>query len=90
MINSKNILAFIGARGGSKGLKNKNIIDFGGKPLIQWTIEAAKDSQYIDRTIVSTDSEDITSVASQCGADVPFLRPAQLAEDESLIDLIDS
>ncbi|HLF18638.1 MAG TPA: acylneuraminate cytidylyltransferase family protein [Candidatus Omnitrophota bacterium] len=86
MFNKKNILAFIGARAGSKGLKNKNLADLGGKSLIRWTIEAAKGSQYIDRTIVSTDSEAIAAIARQGGADVPFLRPAQLAQDESLIE----
>lgn len=83
MINGKKILALIPARGGSKGIKNKNIIDLCGKPLISYTIAAAKESRYIDSVIVSTDSEKIAEVAISCGADVPFLRPAALALDTS-------
>lgn len=83
MINGKRILALIPARGGSKGIKNKNIIDLCGKPLISYTIEAAKESRYIDSVIVSTDSEKIAEVAISCGADVPFLRPAAFALDTS-------
>lgn len=86
MYKGKKILAFIGARGGSKGLKNKNIIDFAGGPLIVWSIEAARDSKYVDRTIVSTDSEEIAKVSRQAGADVPFLRPARIAQDDSKIE----
>lgn len=83
MINGKRILALIPARGGSKGIKNKNIIDLCGKPLISYTIAAAKESRYIDSVIVSTDSEKIAEVAVSCGASVPFLRPAALALDTS-------
>ena len=86
MFHSKTFLAFIGARGGSKGLKNKNIIGFAGKPLIHWTIQAALKSRYIDRTIVSTDSQRIANVARQGGAEVPFLRPGTLARDTSPIE----
>lgn len=73
----------IPARGGSKGIKNKNIIDLCGKPLISYTIAAAKKSRYIDSVIVSTDSEKIAEIAVSCGANVPFLRPAALALDTS-------
>lgn len=83
MINGKRILALIPARGGSKGIKNKNIIDLCGKPLISYTIDAAKASKYIDSVIVSTDSEKIAEVAVSCGAGVPFMRPAALALDTS-------
>lgn len=83
MINGKRILALIPARGGSKGIKNKNIIELCGKPLISYTIAAAKESSYIDSVIVSTDSEKIAEVAIACGACVPFLRPAELALDTS-------
>lgn len=83
MINGKRILALIPARGGSKGIKNKNIIDLCGKPLIAYTIAAAKESRYIDSVIVSTDSEKIAETAVSCGAGVPFLRPAALASDAS-------
>ena len=83
MINKKRILALIPARGGSKGIKNKNIIDLCGKPLISYTIAAAKESRYVDSVIVSTDSEKIAEIAVFYGADVPFLRPATLALDTS-------
>ncbi|MBN1870844.1 MAG: acylneuraminate cytidylyltransferase family protein [Candidatus Omnitrophica bacterium] len=86
MFKSKKILSFIGARAGSKGLKNKNIIDLAGKPLVGWTIDASLGSKYIDRTIVSTDGEEIARFAKASGADVPFLRPKELADDESLLD----
>lgn len=81
MYQEKRILALIPARGGSKGIKNKNIIDLCDKPLIAYTIEAAKNSQYIDEIIVSTDSEMIADVARNYGASVPFMRPEYLATD---------
>lgn len=83
MIDNHKVLAVIPARGGSKGIPKKNIKLFAGKPLIAYTIRAAKISNYIDKVIVSTDSEEIASVSRQWGADVPFLRPAYLAEDTS-------
>ena len=83
MYNKKRILAIIPARGGSKGIKDKNIIDLCGKPLISYTIEAAKKSKYIDDTVVSTDSEKIAAVARECGAEIPFMRPAELASDKA-------
>ena len=85
MINGKTIIAVIPARGGSKGLPGKNTLPLGGKPLIAWTIESAKNSKYIDRIIVSTDSNEIAHISKEYGADVPFMRPAQLATDESPI-----
>lgn len=75
----KNILALIPARGGSQRIKEKNIQLLGGRPLIAYTIEAALKSRYLDRVIVSTDSEAIAEVARQCGADVPFLRPSGIS-----------
>ncbi|MEK9195421.1 MAG: acylneuraminate cytidylyltransferase family protein, partial [Patescibacteria group bacterium] len=75
------ILALIPARGGSKGIPKKNIKLLGGKPLIVWSIEVAKQSRYIDRIIVSTDNEEIAEVARSAGAEVPFLRPAEIAQD---------
>ena len=81
MYKGKKILAVITARGGSKRLPNKNILDLGGKPLIAWTIDAAKKSKYIDRVIVSTDSEKIAKVSKQFGAEVPFIRPVFLSND---------
>lgn len=83
MINGKSILAIIPARGGSKGIPNKNIKMLCGKPLVTWTIEAAKKSVHLDRIIVSTDSEEIADVAKEYGAEVPFLRPAELSTDET-------
>ena len=76
-------LAIIPAREGSKGILNKNIIELNGKPLIAWTIIAAKQSQKVDRIIVSTDSQQIAKVALEYGAEVPFIRPKELAQDDS-------
>jgi N-acylneuraminate cytidylyltransferase/CMP-N,N'-diacetyllegionaminic acid synthase len=76
-------LALICARGGSKGIPNKNIRKFHGKPLLGWTVEAARHSGEIDRVIVSTDSPKIAEVASKYGAEVPDLRPSHLVQDDS-------
>lgn len=83
MYKHNTILAVIPARGGSKGVPNKNIKDLCGKPLIAYTIEQARKSQYIDRTIVSTDSLEIADIAERFGAEVPFMRPEELATDKS-------
>ncbi len=83
MFNQEKILAIIPARGGSKGVLRKNIKPAGGRPLIAWIIEAAKKSRYIDRLILSSDDSDIISVAQQYGCDVPFVRPSDLARDNS-------
>lgn len=83
MLNKMGILAIICARGGSKGVPNKNIRLLNGKPLIAYTIECAKKYTKFDRIIVSTDSPKIAEVAKQYGADVPFLRPKELATDTS-------
>lgn len=77
------IFALIPARGGSKGIPRKNIKSIAGKPLIGWTIEAALRSQLLDEVIVSTEDEEIAAVARQWGAQVPFLRPAELAQDDT-------
>ncbi|MEH6456399.1 MAG: acylneuraminate cytidylyltransferase family protein [Cocleimonas sp.] len=77
------ILAIIPARGGSKRLPGKNIKVLNGKPLIQWTIEAALNVDLISKVMVSTDSQDIANIALQLGAEVPFLRPDDLATDTS-------
>lgn len=76
-------LALIPARGGSKGLPKKNIMPIAGKPLIAWTIEQAMESKHVDRVVVSTDNVEIKEVARNCGADVPFMRPPELATDEA-------
>jgi CMP-N-acetylneuraminic acid synthetase len=78
-----NVTAFIFARGGSKGVPGKNIRRLGGKPLIAWSIEQALAVRRIERVLVSTDSEEIAAVAREYGAEVPFLRPAELARDDS-------
>ena len=75
-------VGFIFARGGSKGLPGKNIRPFGGKPLIAWAIEHALAVKRIDRVIVSTDSKEIAEVAHEYGAEVPFMRPVELARDD--------
>lgn len=81
MIKGTSVLAIIPARGGSKGVPRKNIRDVAGKPLIAWTIEEAKKSKYIDRLILSSEDPEIIEVAKKWGCDVPFVRPAELAED---------
>lgn len=73
-------IAVIPARGGSKRIPKKNIIDFCGKPMITWTIEAALHSGCFDRVIVSTDSEEIAKISTQCGCPVPFLRKTAMDE----------
>jgi CMP-N-acetylneuraminic acid synthetase len=78
-----NIVGFIFARGGSKGLPGKNVRMLSGKPLIAWSIEQAKAVRQIRRVIVSTDSEEIAAVAQEYGAEVPFMRPTELANDDS-------
>ena len=77
------IIAIIPARGGSKGIPGKNIKPLSGKPLIVWTIEAAQGSKHVTRTIVSTDDEKIAEVARSLGVEVPFIRPADIAQDLS-------
>ena len=74
-------MAIIPARAGSKGLLGKNIKPLCGKPLIAWSIEAGLSSQYIDEVMVTTDGEDIASIAKKFGASIPFLRPPELASD---------
>jgi CMP-N-acetylneuraminic acid synthetase len=78
-----NVVAFIFARGGSKGLPDKNIRPLLGKPLIAWSIEQARAVKCVNRVIVSTDSDEIAAVARQFGAEVPFIRPAELASDDA-------
>ena len=77
------VIAFIFARGGSKGLPGKNVRPLAGKPLIAWSIEHAQSVKRIERVIVSTDSQEIADVALQFGAEVPFMRPEELSRDAS-------
>lgn len=76
-------LAVIPARGGSKRIPRKNIREFCGKPIIAWSIQAALESGCFDRVVVSTDDEEIASVAVACGAEAPFLRPGELSDDHT-------
>jgi CMP-N-acetylneuraminic acid synthetase len=76
-----NIIATICARGGSKGIKNKNIRTLHGKPLIAYTIETAKESKLFSTIVLSTDSENILKIGKDFGVEAPFLRPAELAND---------
>ncbi len=85
MINSKRVLAVVTARGGSKGLPRKNILPLGGKPLIAWTLEAARDALYVDRTVVSTDDDEIAAVAAALGAEI-IRRPSDLAVDAAPVE----
>ena len=83
------ILGIIPARGGSKGVPGKNIKQLAGKPLIYYTIEASRRAGLITATVVSTDSEEIAAIAKSYGAEVPFLRPAELADDTaSSVDVV--
>ena len=83
MIGSDRVLGLITARGGSKGLPRKNVRPLQGKPLIAWTIEAARKSSFIDRLVLSSDDAEIIDVAKAWGCDVPFVRPAVLATDSA-------
>lgn len=84
MIKQKKVLALIPARGGSKSIPKKNIVELYGKPLISWSIEAAINTPEIDKVIVSTDSNEIAQVALEYGAEIQ-IRPAELADDSSLV-----
>lgn len=81
MIGARRVLAVVPARGGSKGLPGKHLLEVRGRPLIAWTIDAAHGAQSIDRTVLSSDDDAIMATASRLGCDVPFRRPAELAND---------
>lgn len=83
MIGEKSVLGLIMARGGSKGLPRKNLRQFGGKPMIAWTVEAGKQSQCIDRLILSSEDEEIIETVRPLDCEIPFVRPENLATDES-------
>ncbi len=83
MIDGKSVLAVIIARGGSKGVPRKNVLDVGGKPLIAWSVLAAHRSAYIDRTVLSTEDAEIIEVARSFGCEAPFVRDGALATDEA-------
>ena len=83
MGDGEGVLAVVGARAGSKGLADKNVLPLGGHPLLAWAVAAARRSRRVDRVVVSTDSERYAEVARRYGAEVPGLRPADLAADDS-------
>jgi CMP-N,N'-diacetyllegionaminic acid synthase len=82
-MNQYNILGIIPARGGSKGIPKKNIAQINGKPLIEYTIEAARKSKFISEIVVSTEDPEIADLCSDLGCKVPFLRPIELATDSA-------
>ncbi len=89
MIGGKRVVGIVPARGGSVGIPRKNVKLFGGKPLIAWSIEVARQSRHLDCVIVSTDDEEIARVARGYGADTPFMRPPDLATDTATaIDVV--
>lgn len=83
MISTNSILGVVIARGGSKQVPHKNLRELGGKPLLAWTLEAADQSIYLDRTVVSSEDAEIRRVAKEWGGDVPFARPEELAADDT-------
>lgn len=85
MIKNKKIICLIIARAGSRGLKNKNILPLGGKPLVYWTIQSAKKSKYIDHIMISTDSKKIIQIAKKNNIDIPFIRPRSLSQSHSSV-----
>ena len=89
MIGGRSVLCLVPARGGSKGLPGKNLLNLGGMPLVAWPIRAALDSRHVDRVVCSTDDPEIAEAAVTAGADVPFMRPAALASDSAAtVDVI--
>ncbi len=80
-VRAPEIVAIVPARGGSKGVPRKNIVPLAGQPLIAYTLQEAHRSRYIQRVVVTTDDEEIATVAREFGGEVPFLRPQELAED---------
>jgi len=83
MIGTASVLGVVTARGGSKGVPRKNVALLGRKPLIAWTVEAALASRTVDRVIVSSDDSEIIDAAVAAGAEAPFIRPAELARDDT-------
>jgi len=79
------VLGLIGARGGSKGIPRKNLVDLAGHPLIYYTFSEARKSRLLDRVVLSTDDTEIAALAKSCGVEAPFLRPADLASDTAAL-----
>jgi CMP-N,N'-diacetyllegionaminic acid synthase len=89
MIGTRKVLALIPARGGSKGLPGKNILQVAGRPLLAWSVDAARAARCVDRVVLSSDDEVIMAAARACGCEVPYRRPAELATDTaSTIDVV--
>jgi N-acylneuraminate cytidylyltransferase len=86
MTNGRSVIGVICARGGSKGVPRKNVRPLGGRPLVAWTIEAAQRARSLDRVILSSDDEEIIATAKSWRCEVPFVRPAELARDDSPIE----
>jgi|APHig6443717817_1056837.scaffolds.fasta_scaffold63140_1 CMP-N-acetylneuraminic acid synthetase len=87
-VKTESIVTIIPARGGSKGLPRKNILCLGNRPLIAWTIQAALDCQELENIIVSTDDQEVAEIARQWGAGVPFMRPVELAGDDTSVEAV--
>lgn len=84
-----NILGIIPARGGSRSIPRKNLVPLAGRPLLEYTCEAALSSRRLNRTILSTDDEEIAGAGKACGVEVPFLRPSDLARDGTpMVDVV--
>lgn len=83
MIGELRVLAVVPARGGSKGVPNKNVRQLVGRPLLAWTLDAAAGSRYLDKVVVSSDDPTIIEMTRKLGGDAPFVRPAALARDET-------
>jgi len=79
----RNVLGLLPARGGSKGIPRKNVREVDGQPLLHYSVKAGREAEVVDRTVVSTEDEEIRQVARECGADVPFRRPTELATDDA-------
>jgi N-acylneuraminate cytidylyltransferase/CMP-N,N'-diacetyllegionaminic acid synthase len=90
MIDGRSVLGLVVARGGSKGLPRKNVRELCGRPLIAWTIDAARAATCLDAVVVTTDDAEIAEVARRYGAEVPFMRPAALATDTAAsVDVVE-
>ncbi|AVM75581.1 acylneuraminate cytidylyltransferase family protein [Magnetospirillum gryphiswaldense] len=85
MIHGLSVLAVVVGRGGSKGLPGKNVLPLGDRPMVAWSVAAARESKYVDQVILSSDDAEIIDAAKAAGCDVPFVRPAQLAADDSSV-----
>jgi CMP-N,N'-diacetyllegionaminic acid synthase len=89
MIGGRRVLALIPARGGSKGLPRKNLLTVNGRPLLCWTVAAARAAQVLDSVVLSSDDDEIIATARACGCEAPFRRPAPLASDSAaMIDVV--